>query len=95
MLPVTHGIDFTKRCIVLYTILLIASTILPFVTGMSSSFYAIGALLLGFRFLYWALLLYVKQDPVIAMKTFRFSIVYLMLLFLLLLMDHYLIINWS
>jgi len=90
MLPVTHGIRFTKICIVLYTILLLAITTLPFVTGMSSTIYLIGALILGLRFLYWSILLLRTEKAITAMKTFRFSITYLMLLFLLLLIDHYL-----
>jgi heme o synthase len=91
MLPVTHGIRFTKVNILLYTILLIIVSILPFVVGMSGLVYLSGALLLGLRFLYWAILLMrEKSKPIVAMQTFRFSIVYLMLLFVLLLVDHYL-----
>lgn len=89
MLPVTHGIQYTKLHILLYTILLIATSVLPFAVGMSGWIYLIGALLLGARFLYWAIVLYRINEPVIAMKTFRFSIVYLMLMFLILLIDHY------
>lgn len=89
MLPVTHGIAFTKLNILLYTILLIVVTVLPFAVGMSGLFYLIGALLLGARFLQWSIALYRSEKPVIAMKTFRFSIVYLMLLFVFLLIDHY------
>lgn len=90
MLPVTHGIQFTKLNIYLYTILLLAVSILPFVVGMSGLFYLMGALVLGARFLYWAHKLYCTDKPVVAMQTFRFSIVYLMLLFVFLLIDHYL-----
>lgn len=90
MLPVTHGIAFTKLNIYLYTILLIVVSCLPFVIGMSSWVYLIGALLLGARFLYWSHQLYYSEKLTVAMQTFKFSIVYLMLLFILLLIDHYL-----
>ncbi len=90
MLPVTHGIAFTKLNIYLYTILLLVVSVLPFVIGMSGLFYLIGALVLGMRFLFWAHKLYRTDKPVVAMQTFRFSIVYLMLLFVFLLIDHYL-----
>lgn len=90
MLPVTHGIAYTKLQIVLYSILLIVVSVLPVVIGMSGLLYLVGSLLLGARFLYWAQRLYRFEDAAIAMKTFRFSIVYLMLLFILLLLDHYL-----
>lgn len=90
MLPVTHGIKFTKLNIYLYTILLLVVSILPFTIGMSSWIYLVGALALGGRFLYWAHTLYWTDKPVIAMKTFRFSIIYLMVLFIFLLLDHYL-----
>lgn len=90
MLPVTHGIRFTKLNVLLYTILLVVVSVLPFVVGMSGWLYLIGALLLGARFLYWAILLYRTDQSTLAMRTFRFSIVYLMLIFILLLIDHYL-----
>lgn len=90
MLPVTHGIQFTKLNVYLYTILLLVVSILPFVVGMSGLFYLVGALILGARFLFWAHKLYRTEKPVVAMQTFRFSIVYLMLLFVFLLVDHYL-----
>jgi protoheme IX farnesyltransferase len=90
MLPVTHGIQFTKLNIYLYTILLLVVSVLPFVIGMSGLFYLMGALVLGGRFLFWAHKLYRTDKPVVAMQTFRFSIVYLMLLFVFLLIDHYL-----
>jgi heme o synthase len=89
MLPVTHGIAFTKLNVLLYTILLLVVSVLPFLVGMSSWFYLIGASLLGIRFLQWAITLYRSEEPVIAMRTFRFSIVYLMMLFIFLLIDHY------
>ncbi len=90
MLPVTHGIEFTKLNIYLYTILLLVVSFLPFVIGMSGWFYLMGALVLGLRFLYWAHKLYQTEKAVVAMQTFRFSIVYLMLLFVCLITDHYL-----
>ncbi|MGL5743192.1 MAG: heme o synthase [Legionella sp.] len=90
MLPVTHGIPFTKLNVYLYTILLVVVSVLPFVIAMSGLFYLIGALVLGARFLFWSHKLYCTDKPVVAMQTFRFSIVYLMLLFLFLLIDHYL-----
>ncbi|WP_419420307.1 heme o synthase [Legionella sp. D16C41] len=89
MLPVTHGVRFTKLNILLYTILLLVVSVLPFVVGMCGGLYLIGALLLGGRFLYWAILLYLREELSIAMRTFRFSIVYLMMLFIFLLLDHY------
>lgn len=90
MLPVTHGIAYTKLYIVLYTILLIVVSVLPVVVGMSGVWYLTAALILGARFLWWSVVLYRSHKPAIAMKTFRFSIVYLLLLFLFLLLDHYL-----
>lgn len=89
MLPVTHGIAFTKLNILLYTILLVVISVLPFVVEMSGLVYLIGALILGTIFLYWAIKLKYSDDPKIAMKTFSYSIVYLMLLFVVLLVDHY------
>lgn len=89
MLPVTHGIAYTKLNIYLYTILLLVVSVLPFVVGMSGWLYLLGALALGARFLYWVHKLYKTDKPVVAMQTFRFSIVYLMLLFVFLLVDHY------
>ncbi len=90
MLPVTHGIKFTKLCILLYTVLLIACTVLPFITGMCGITYLICALGLGFGFLYYGLKLYLSDDPKVAMSTFIYSIIYLMGLFIGLLIDHYL-----
>jgi protoheme IX farnesyltransferase len=90
MLPVTHGIEFTRLQVLLYTILLVAVTVLPFATGMSGPLYLIGALLLGGVFLYYAILLRFAPRPGLAMKTFGYSIVYLMGIFTLLLVDHYL-----
>lgn len=89
MLPVTHGVPFTKLCIVLYTLLLSAATMMPFAMGMNGWCYFVGTILLNARFFYWSFVLMRSDDPVIAMKTFRYSITYLGLLFLLLLVDHY------
>lgn len=89
MLPVTHGIPFTKLNIVLYTILLIVVSVLPFIIGMSGWVYLVAALGLGLRFLQWSVRLYRSEQATLAMQTFRFSIVYLMLLFIALLIDHY------
>jgi heme o synthase len=89
MLPVTHGIAFTKLNVLLYTILLLVVSVLPFIVGMSGWLYLVGALILGGRFLYWSIALYQSDKPIIAMRTFRFSIVYLMILFVFLLIDHY------
>ncbi|KTD24713.1 polyprenyltransferase (cytochrome oxidase assembly factor) [Legionella lansingensis] len=89
MLPVTHGIAFTKLNVLLYTILLLVVSVLPFIVGMSSWIYLIGALSLGARFLYWAIALFRNEQSVFAIRTFRFSIVYLMMLFVFLLVDHY------
>ncbi|KTD75522.1 heme o synthase [Legionella waltersii] len=90
MLPVTHGIQFTKLNVYLYTVLLLVVSVLPFVVGMSGWAYLLGAIVLGFRFLYWSHKLYFSEKPVVAMQTFRFSVVYLMVLFVVLLVDHYL-----
>ena len=89
MLPVTHGLEFTGLQILLYTVLLIISTMLPYIVGMSGFIYLVGVTLLNIRFLYWALRLYRGAYEKAAMKTFWYSIIYLMLLFVLLLVDHY------
>ncbi|MBV1960841.1 MAG: heme o synthase [Immundisolibacteraceae bacterium] len=90
MLPVTHGVEFTRLHILLYTILLLLVTMLPFVFGLSGGFYLIGALALGGRFFWWVIKLYRGGDDLVAMATFRYSIIYLMLLFAVMLIDHYL-----
>jgi len=89
MLPITHGVEFTKTCIVLYTILLCAICVLPYLTGMSGGFYLLGSSLLNAYFMYMALKLKFKPGPNTAMDTFKFSILHLMLLFVVLLVDHY------
>ncbi len=89
MLPVTHGVDFTKLQILLYTVLLVAVTLLPFVIQMSGLIYLAGAIALGIGFLRHAIALYLSDTDALAMKTFGYSIFYLSLLFAFLLADHY------
>ncbi|GAC1331707.1 MAG: heme o synthase [Steroidobacteraceae bacterium] len=89
MLPVTHGIPYTRLQIVLYTILLVLSTLMPYLTGMSGFIYLGSAIALNARFLYYVLALHRGQRPELPMRTFRFSITYLMLLFAALIFDHY------
>jgi protoheme IX farnesyltransferase len=88
MLPVTHGIPFTRLQILLYTIMLLMVSVLPFATHMSGYFYLACALLLGAGFLRYAIQLMQGKD--VAMKTFGYSIWYLMAIFAVLLVDHYL-----
>ncbi len=90
MLPVTHGVEFTRLQILLYTILLLLVTLLPYLTGMSGLIYGVFALLLDFGFIYYALLMMRNKDNKTAMKTFVYSIIYITVLFAALLMDHYL-----
>ena len=89
MLPVTHGVEFTKKQIVLYVAVLIIVSMMPVVIHMSGVIYLVGALALGLRFLWHAVILYRSQSDTHAMQTFAFSINYLMLLFALFLADHY------
>jgi protoheme IX farnesyltransferase len=89
MLPVTHGIPYTRLQIVLYTILLVLTTLLPYLTGMSGFIYLGVAIALNARFLYYVLALQRGLRPELPMRTFRFSITYLMLLFAALILDHY------
>jgi protoheme IX farnesyltransferase len=89
MLPVTHGVEFTRLQILLYTILLLITTLLPYLTGMSGLIYLASAVLLGFGFLYFAIQMMRKKDNKTAMRTFAYSIIYLMLIFAALLIDHY------
>jgi len=92
MLPVTHGEDYTRLHILLYTLLLALVTLLPYVTGMSGAIYLFGALLLDAVFLYYAVSLKVTRSRDKAMETFVFSIIYLLLLFAALLLDRYLLL---
>ncbi len=89
MLPVTHGVACTKFQILLYTILLVAVSILPFISQMSGLIYLAGALALGIGFLRYSIALYRSDSDELAMKTFSYSIFYLSVLFAFLLMDHY------
>jgi len=89
MLPVTHGVAFTRLQVLLYTIILVAVTALPFAVHMSGWLYFVGAMILGTVFLSYAIKLQSGRDERIAIKTFGYSILYLMLLFALLLVDHY------
>lgn len=93
MLPVTHGIEFTKLNILLYVALLFVISLLPYVTGMSGLIYVISAFLLNSVFLYRVWKFKYNPKKMDAMKIFRYSIWYLMILFLMLLVDHYFLIN--
>lgn len=90
MLPVTHGVEFTRLQVLLYTIIMVAVTLLPFATGMSGVVYLGGVVILNAIFLYYAIKMQSGKDDSIPIKTFAYSIIYLMLLFALLLIDHYL-----
>lgn len=91
MLPVTHGEDYTRLHILLYTLILFAVSLLPFVVHMSGPLYLAGALALGARFLDWAWALYRGRREGAALRTFKYSISYLFALFIVLLADHYLL----
>lgn len=91
MLPVTHGVTYTRWQILLYTVLLVLATLLPRALGMSGNFYLGGALVLGAVFLWYAWRLLDPPDEFFAMKTFQYSVVYLMALFAFLLLDHWLL----
>jgi len=90
MLPVTHGSEFTRLQVLLYTFVLVASTLLPFIFGMSGWLYLASAVALGAVFVGYAWALWRKYSDRLSRKTFRFSILYLSLLFAALLLDHYL-----
>ncbi|HWO99261.1 MAG TPA: heme o synthase [Methylococcus sp.] len=92
MLPVTHGIAFTQLHILLYTIILFLVSLLPYATGMSGGLYLLGAVPLGGIFLHYAVRLKRKADPRLAMRTFGYSLVYLVGIFSALLIDHYLVL---
>ena len=91
MLPVTHGVNFTKTQILLYTVLLFVVGLLPYLVGMSNWLYLIGAVVLNLVFFAYAWKLKFNADENTAMDTFKFSIVHLMALFIILLLDHYLL----
>jgi len=89
MLPVTHGVEFTRLQILLYTIILFIVSLLPYLVGMSGLFYLVGAVLLGGGFLYYAIRMQYDHRDRLAMQTFSFSLIYLMFMFAFLLVDHY------
>lgn len=89
MLPVTHGVPFTKTCILLYTVLLFAVSLLPFIVGMSQMIYLVSAIILGLIFLWYAIRLKFSDKPLLAIHTFHYSNIYLCTLFTVLLVDHY------
>src|SRR3546814_17902158 len=90
MLPVTHGVKYTRWQILLYTVLLFVVTMLPAIVGMSGWFYLGGAIVLGAMFLWYAWKLMDPPDEFFAMRVFNYSVVYLMALFAFLLLDHWL-----
>ena len=90
MLPVTHGVAFTKLHILLYTLIMFVITLLPYATRMSGPLYLLGAVVLGGGFLYWAIELMRDKNPHAPIETFKYSIIYLMALFVVMLVDHYL-----
>ncbi len=92
MLPVTHGVEYTRLQVLLYAVLLLLVTLLPFMIGMNGIIYLVGAVILGAIFIYYAVKMQNPDNTAYPMKTFGFSILYLMLLFALLLIDHYLIL---
>jgi len=94
MLPVTHGIESTKSFVLSYTVLLVLVSVLPYLTGMSGLLYLLGALLLGAGFLYYSVCLKIGDHNEVAMKTFAYSITYLIALFSFLLADHYIPAFW-
>ncbi len=93
MLPVTHGERYTRLHILYYTLILVAVSLLPFVIGMSGWLYLAGACALGGGFIYWAVVLLRNRNPRAPLETFRYSIVYLGLLFVALLADHYVVVD--
>jgi len=95
MLPVTHGVRFTRWHILFYTILLVLVTTMPFLTGMSGLLYLAGVTVLNLGFLWYALRLLHDNDEALPMQTFGYSVIYLMVLFVFLLVDHYLLMILS
>lgn len=93
MLPVTHGNEFTRLMVLLYTLILFAACLLPFIYGMSSWIYLIAAVLLSVGFCLYGYQLWRDYSDALARKTFRFSLIHLSVLFAALLVDHYLLIN--
>ena len=94
MLPVTHGDEYTRLSILLYTILLVVITVIPYLTGMSGLIYLATALAGGAVFLFYAIQMRRKPDDLsLPMRTFKYSITYLGVLFAALLIDHYFLIR--
>ena len=91
MLPVTHGVGFTALHILLYTIIMFLITLMPFATHMSGPIYLVGAVSLGVVFLYWSIEIIRGQNVHAPMKTFKYSITYLLALFIIMLIDHWLL----
>ena len=89
MLPVTHGVDYTKQAVLLYTMLLFVVCLLPYLVGMTGLIYLVAAVTLNLMFLRYALLLKIKQEKNFAFDTFKFSIWHLLWLFIALLVDHF------
>lgn len=89
MLPVTHGITYTKIHILLYTLIMIVTSVMPYLIGMSNFVYLFSALALGAGFLFWSIVMLIGKNKKAPMETFRYSIFYLMMLFIALLVDHY------
>jgi heme o synthase len=92
MLPVTHGDHYTRVHVLLYTLIMFAISLMPFATHMSGPLYLIGAVILGLGFLYWAIVLLIGKNLKAPMETFKYSIIYLMALFVVMLADHYLFV---
>lgn len=90
MLPVTHGITYTKIAILLYTLLLLITSFLPYITGMSTGIYLTAAIILGLAFFLQTLVLYLSTEEKMALQTFNVSIFYLLFLFIALMIDHHL-----
>ena len=93
MLPITHGINFTKFNIVMYSLLTVACSLLPFAIGMSGNLYLAGVLLLDIGLMTYALKLQFTNNTALAIKTFHYSLIYLTGLFLIILLDHHLAIT--
>ncbi|MDG1065312.1 MAG: heme o synthase [Luminiphilus sp.] len=91
MLPVTHGVGFTALHILLYTIIMFLITLMPFATHMSGPIYLVGAVVLGVIFLYWSIEIMRGRNVNAPMKTFKYSITYLLVLFIIMLVDHWLL----
>ncbi|MBM4226538.1 MAG: protoheme IX farnesyltransferase [Gammaproteobacteria bacterium] len=90
MLPITHGTEFTRLHVLYYTLLLVAATLLPFATYMCGMVYLVGAVILNVIFLYYAIRMQFDDSDELAYRTFKYSIVYLTALFVVLFVDHYL-----